>query len=684
LFVIAFAWRAAYLIRLAGSPLGGSLSEDSIIYWRWAGVLLDRGLWGQHPFFLGPLYPYALAALRVVVGNSVHAVLVIQALWGAAAAALLADAARRMTRPAIGVAVGAVIAFHEMAVFFDGLVLMESLLFFLEALLIWWVVRGGWQSGRATALAALGALIGLITEARATSALLLLPALLLVARGQGLRGRAAMARVGLLLAGFAVVTLPVAVRNFAVGGEWIPFTYNGGFNLYVGNNPEAAGSFTSVTGTQIIGASLGRDEDGGVEADGREYLKKVEHLDLSPAASSAYWTRKTWDYARQHPGHVAALAGRRMLMMWNRREYPQVENADEFRAVAGPLGLPVVGSFLLLGPLALAGGWFAWKRGGVARFVAGYAVVVTLAIAPFFVTDRYRHHLVPAAVLLAAVVVEEGLSAWRSRATPGGGRVLAAIVAGCVIVNLPAPGLSAGKYAWGLASDLGTRWSERGRPDLAIAEFERAIALERRGAAGRGGGALGAIERANLHYNYANALARTGRGNEALPWYERAVREAPGLAPAVRALADAYAAAGRVAEAESLYTSLESKTGGHELALEGRGWMAARAGRLDEAERWFGQAVKERPSSSEAWGALIRLQVQGGRLAQAESTLAGARRAGLPPPMLRAHEALLAVLSRRPDDARRALAEIPELAIANDPSLAEVVGVVRKLLAQQR
>src|SRR6185295_18743467 len=83
LFVIAFAWRAAYLIRLAGSPLGGSLSEDSIIYWRWAGVLLDRGLWGQHPFFLGPLYPYALAALRVVVGNSVHGVLVIQALWGA-------------------------------------------------------------------------------------------------------------------------------------------------------------------------------------------------------------------------------------------------------------------------------------------------------------------------------------------------------------------------------------------------------------------------------------------------------------------------------------------------------------------------------------------------------------------------------------------------------------------------
>jgi hypothetical protein len=75
--------------------------------------------------------------------------------------------------------------------------------------------------------------------------------------------------------------------------------------------------------------------------------------------------------------------------------------------------------------------------------------------------------------------------------------------------------------------------------------------------------------------------------------------------------------------------------------------------------------------------------VQAGQLAAAESTLAGARRAGLPAPMLRAHEALLAVLSHRPEDARRALAEVPEQAIASDPTLADVVGVVRRMLAQQ-
>ena len=683
-FALAFAWRLAYLFRLAASPLGGSLSEDSIIYWRWAGALLERGPWGHNPFFLGPLYPYLLAVLRLVVGDSVQAVLVVQAAAGAAAAVLLADAARRLTRPALGVAVGVMVALYEMAVFFDGLVLMESLLFLLEALLIAWVVRGAWPAARAAALAGLGGLIGVMAEARATSALLLLPAALLIARGADASARGVAKRLGLLLAGFALVALPVAVRNFALGGEWIPFTYNGGFNLYVGNNPEATGSFTSVTGTQLIGAALGRGDDGGVEADGREYLKQAEHLDLSPAASSAHWMHKAWVFAREHPGRVAMLTGRRMLMMWNRREYPQVENADEFRALAGPLGLPVVGSFLLLGPLALAGAAVAWKRGGAARFIAGYAIVATLAIAPFFVTDRYRHHLIPAAVVLAAVAMEQGLSAWRARDRSSLLRLLAALTAGLVIVNLPAPSLSSGKAAWGLAADLGTRWSERGRPDLAIAEFEKAIALERRGVAGRAAGTLGAIERANLHYNYANALARAGRGAEALPWYERAVGEAPDHALALRALADGYAGAGRVAEAESLYARLETKAGGRELALEGRGWLAARAGRLDQAERWFSRALEEYPASSAAWGALIRLQVQSGRLAAAESTLAGARRAHQPLPMLRAYEALLAVLSRRPEDARRALAEVPEQALASDPTLAEVVSVVKRLLEQQR
>ena len=670
----------AYLLRLGASPLGGSLSEDSAIYWRWAGVLLQQGAWGSNPFFLGPLYPYVLAGLRVAVGESITAVLVFQALWGAAAAALLADAARRLTGPVLGLMVGVLVAGYEMAVFFDGLVLMESLLFFLEALLIWGVVRE--RGPHWVRLALAGILIGLLAQGRATSALLLLPAGIFLVPEPGRPAGTALARAAVLLAGFALVALPVAFRNRAVSGEWIPFTYNGGFNLYVGNNPEANGSFVSVTGTQLIGATLAKGEDGGVEADGREYLRRAENLDLTPAASSAYWTRKAWEHARAHPGTTARLAARKLGMMWNRREYPQVENADQFRAVAGPLGLPGVGSFLLVGPLAMAGLWFAWGRGRGARFVVGYALVTTLAIAPFFVTDRYRHHLIPAAVVLAAVAVDAGLAVWRKRDGWGALRWLVALAVGVMVVNLPAPGLSAGKYAWGLAFDLGTRWAEQGRPDLAVIEFEKAVALERSGAVSRAGGSLAAIERANLYFNYGNALGRVGRRGEAPAWYERAVRAAPGHAAALRALADAQAAAGNADRAESLYAALESRAGGPQLARVGRGWLAARAGRLDQAEQLFTLAVGEDSTQWEAWGALIRIQAQTGRTTVARATLERARRAGLPLPALRAHEALMAALSGDSEAARRALAEVPETAIRDDATLADVVRVVQGMLAR--
>src|SRR5689334_18264480 len=127
LFLIALGWRLSYLGRLANTPFESSLTVDARIYWDWAGYLLRHGPIGKNPFFLGPLYPYALALLRGVLGDSIHRVLIAQAIGGAAAVTLIADATRRLTRPALGLAVGVVLAFHRTAVFFDGLPLMESL-----------------------------------------------------------------------------------------------------------------------------------------------------------------------------------------------------------------------------------------------------------------------------------------------------------------------------------------------------------------------------------------------------------------------------------------------------------------------------------------------------------------------------------------------------------------------------
>lgn len=680
ILVLAWGWRVAYLGRLAQSPLAGTLIEDSNTYWEWARYLVRSGPLGHHPFFLGPLYPYALALLRAVLGDSIGGVLQVQALWGAAAAALLADAARRLARPAIGVVVGLLVAFYRMAVFFDGLILMESLLFFLESVLLWWVVVGGWVPPRRIALAGVGLLVGLLAEGRATAALLLAPAALTLVPWSRASWRAGLGSVLALGAGFALVVAPVAIRNAAVSGEWIPFTYNFGYNLYVGNHPEATGGFSLITGTHQVRAGSGVAADGGSELDGREYLAKVEGVDLGPGASSRYWAAKARRYAAEHPGRVARLALSKLGMLWNRREYAQIENADEFHAMAGPLGLP----FAPLGALALTGLWFAWRRGPAGRFLLGYATVMTLVIAPFFVTDRYRHHLVPATALLAAVAIAEIVERARRGSWAARGRIGAALLAGWIVVQLPAPALSAGKYQWGLAVDLGTRWLEHGRPDRAVWEFEKALALESGGAFRGAATPTAAAERAALYHRYASALERTGRRAEALAWRERAVAEAPDNAVMVQALADAYRAAGRGADAEALDARLPALVGGEARARLSRGRQAARAGRLEEAERQFAEAVAGDPGLFDAWGALIRVRVQRHEIGEARSALEQARAAGFPHDALRAHEALIAAVLGDSAAARRALAEVPAAALIADPSLADVVRVTRGLLDRAR
>ena len=501
----------------------------------------------------------------------------------------------------------------------------------------------------------------------------------------------ALAGLAALGAGFLLVTTPVAIRNLAVGHEWIPFTYNLGFNFYAGYNPEANGAFTSFTGTHR-GSSPAEDlMEGGAWLDGREYLRKVDGVDLSPAASSAHWSRKARAWIGEHPGKALSLAGRKVAMMWNRDEYAQIENVREYRQVAGPIGLPLAGTFLCVGALAVAGIVLTRRHAGIsrpaataARFAIGYAAVMTLSIVPFFVTDRYRHHLVPAALLLAGLALERAWVAWRSRDGRARWSAAVALALGLGVVNLPAPHMSREQYAWGLATDLGTRWAERGRWDLAIQEYERAVGLERSGAIRRLPGVSAANERSELYYDYGNALVRVGRDADAVRAYARAVAETPDRAAAVRALADRYASQGRVAQADSLYATLGLKVGGDGFAAAGRGWMAARAGHYAAAASLFALAVRQDPSQADAWGGLIRLQVQRGAAAEARATLERARRAGLAGPTLAAHEALLAALEGRRDEAERFLAAVPASATAGDQTLADVVRVTQSILARGR
>jgi hypothetical protein len=468
LFLIGAAWRLLYLARLSKSPLAWTMFDDARIYWAWSGRIAEGKLIGDSPFFLAPLYPYVVGVLRSVGIAEPSAILSVQALWGAAAAVLLADAARRLTTPFIGVTIGVIVSLYEMAVFFDALFLTESLLFFVSALLLWLVMRVDWQTGRWSAAVGLGLLIGLLSSGRATATLLLVPAALLVRRRP--RNLAALAGA------FLVTLLPSLLHNFVTAREWIPFTYNSGLNLYIGNNPKATGTYVPIIGTGGQPQGL----DAGMELDGRDYLRKSTGRSFSPAASSSYWTERAIEFVREQPGRALQLAFTKLAMLWNSREYPQIENVEEYRQFAAPIGIPLVGTFFFLGALALAGTVFSWSAGDRGRFLLGYVTMLSLGTIPFFVTDRYRHALIPACALLAALALQVVWSAWRRGY--GRWRAMTPVLVGLAIVHLPTPGPTIEQRTANLAKNTGARlflagWTaaQAGQWDKAEAAFSQAV-----------------------------------------------------------------------------------------------------------------------------------------------------------------------------------------------------------------
>ena len=367
-------------------------------------------------------------------------------------------------------------------------------------------------------------------------------------------------------------------------------------------------------------------------------------------------------------------------MMWNGRETPQLENAELFRREAGPLGMPIAGTFFFFGILGLLGLVLIEASPTPGMALRLYLLVIVLGLVPFFVTDRYRYHLVPALSVSGALAIEAAIRRWRSSGARSLGRLAAVGAAALVLVALPLPSQGRTRDDWDLARELGTRWLDQSRPDLALAQYERAIALESRPEIAMDQDTRTVQERARLHFNYASTLHALGRRGEELPWLESAAREDPGNSRYVRALADAYGLAGRPEATDSLRRTLERLVGGEPEELVSAGWQAAREGNRAAAESLFFAAVRADQHQYGAWGALVRIQIERHEWARAESSLAMAERARMPRAALLAHQALLYAVSGDTVRARRALDALPPEEIASDRQLSGMVAATRRML----
>lgn len=573
--VLAAVIRLGHWWAVRALPFVGELVMDSQEYDRWARVLAGGGWFGREAFFQAPFYPYLVGALYSVAGARPAVVYLAQIAVAVGALWALGRTARHLAGPAgaepeaarLEAAVVFLGALCGPLVFHDVQLLKESFAASVVSFLLLALVRAR-ETGTVSRWLVAGVFLGVLSELR-ENALLLAPLLvLLVWSGRSEEGprRPALARFatqlvvkgGTFAAGVLLVLAPFAIRNWLVEGELLVTTYQGGVNFYIGNNPEADGTYRPLTPGRQVPRLERREPVRIAEAE-------VGHQ-LAPGEVSRFWLGKSLDWARREPLAFVRLQLRKLGLFWSFYEWPDA--VDYYwmaeRSPALRLAFVELGSLALL---AAAGLWLVRGRLGrwlpVLLFVAGW----TVATVVFFVFSRYRLPMIPALILLAGVPVARVGERWAD-----GRRRAAALGAFGVCAALAVPHL----LGYGPRLDLvhynlGRLAEQRGEPEEAARQYRAA---------------LEANPKDFLSLMSLGTLAgRRGEPAAAVPFYERAVAIEPGSPEVWTNLGAALLAAGRLEEAGRALEQAVALDGSDARALHDLSLVRAAQGRLEEAAR---------------------------------------------------------------------------------------------------
>ncbi len=332
--------------------------------------------------FVSPLYLFFLRAVDV----SLLEARIVQIILGSLAVLLIFDTAQRWfgdraaTVAAILAILTGVISFYEVTI------LQAALDPFLVALMLS-LLTHALQTDDPILFTATGFAVGLFVLNR-PNALLWVPVLALGALWlSGWRKAAA------LLIAFVLPIVPVTIRNYVDTHKVVLIAAHGGLNFYIGNNPDADGTYHHVPG--IRPTIAGQQED----------AQRVE-------ARMGSFYHRGWEWIRSHPRDALLLFLRKMAYTFNQADLALNYSYAYFsRDVDSPLRLLIVGAWLLF-PLGIVGAARNLRNRQFAVW-ATFIPVYAISVALFFVSSGYRLPLlIPMCITAGGMFVRPRVWHW--------------------------------------------------------------------------------------------------------------------------------------------------------------------------------------------------------------------------------------------------------------------------------
>jgi len=585
--------RLVYLFGLRGSPLFAAVIGDAKEYTSWA-ERIAGGQWiGSEIFYQTPLYPYLLALVFTILGHSLFAVRIVQAVMGATSCVLLGRAGERFFDRRVGIIAGLLLAIYPPAIFFDGLIQKSALDLFLITLillalsefpakhLLRWLIIGGLFSGA----------LMLNRENARVLYPIIVGWLFIYFRARPFNQRITWAI--LFTVAVAAVLMPVGLRNYYVGGEFVISTSQLGTNLYIGNHAGAHGSYEPLV-----------PDHGNAEferTDAKLLADKATGKNLTPSEVSAYWVQRSLGYIRSQPWAWARLLGKKVLVTFNAREAVDTESLEAYAQYSPILRVLSWYNFGVIFPLAALGVWLTRKHWR--RLAILYAMVlgIAVAVAIFYVVARYRYPVVPIMLLFAAVpisLITEVRNAGRKEWLIG----LFVVLCAAVFSNVPVKTLGDETFL-----NVGQELIRMNRPAQAIPILRKAVAA--------------APNSAQPHYNLGLALRESGAKEEALTEFSEAIRLRPDYFEAHAGIALTLKESGRLSAALEEFQEAMRLQPKNPAAHIGLADVLIDLGRTSEAIVEYRQAANLAPDLMEAHYRLAQTYVRAGQLPEALRSL---------------------------------------------------------------
>ena len=449
LFAVALLLRLLHVLAMRASPYFENPVIDAATYDDAArAIAAGHG----HPdliFWQPPGYSYFLSWIYLAAGPGYLAPRIVQAFLGGASAVLTAWIGARAFGRRVGLAAGYGVALYGLLIYYDGELLTPTLTIALQLAAIAVALRAGAQKERGKGLwLASGFLAGLASVVTAPS--------LLIA---GALAVAARRRAWAVLLGATLAIAPVTLRNLERGGELIPISWNGGINLYIGNNPD-------YDRTVAIRPDL----------HWKRFVLEPRRAGVRTAAgASSYFVAKVVRYAASDPAAFARLQLKKLILFLAGNEIPrnqEIYPARKYSPVLAALLWKAPGlafPFGVLMPLGVLGLVVAGRRAFV---LSAIVLLYAAGVLAFFITARYRVPLVPLLLVFAA----EGVR-WFLESAPTRARIasLALVVPLYLVGNVgqgPMPQTMNADAEYSLAVKL----AMKGEPEEAVALYRSALA----------------------------------------------------------------------------------------------------------------------------------------------------------------------------------------------------------------